>query len=161
MNNVKTLLPSRTKAKVATIIFSAAAVLRPQNECFSLHYLCTRLSGRWVERRWMESGRVGNHGTVWQCVRARSSICRLSRWDGKGRWDVAGPYLKASLQCPLNQRWRSLMVHHRHVIPRYSSSSLCPLSLPAVIGFNSSYSLGHRQYRHYKTSSNFIQINIL
>lgn len=65
MNNVKTLLlPSCTKAKVAPIIFSAAAVLQPQNDCFSLHYLYTRLTGRWVERRWMESGWVGNHGTV-------------------------------------------------------------------------------------------------
>lgn len=65
MNNVKTLLlPSCTKAKVTPIIFSAAAVLQPQNDCFSLHYLCTRLTGRWVERRWMASGRAGNHGTV-------------------------------------------------------------------------------------------------
>lgn len=65
MNNFKTLLlPSCTKAKVTPIIFSTAAVLQPQNDCFSLHYLCARLTGRWVERQWMGSGRVGNHGTV-------------------------------------------------------------------------------------------------
>lgn len=73
MNNVKTLLlPSCTKAKVTPIIFSAAAVLQPQNDCFSLHYLCARLTGRWVERHWMESGRVGNHGA------ARHSTCMLA-----------------------------------------------------------------------------------
>lgn len=54
--------------------------------------------GEW---RW---GRVGNHGDT--CTRVRPCTCVVLRQDGKGRWDVAGSYLKASLSCPLNQRWR-------------------------------------------------------
>lgn len=54
--------------------------------------------GEW---RW---GRVGNHGDT--CARVHPCTCVVLRQDGKGRWDVAGSYLKASLSCPLNQRWR-------------------------------------------------------
>lgn len=120
--------------KVVPIIFSPIAVLQPQIDCFSLHYLCTRLTGRWVERWWMESGRVGNRGTVRHsgCV-VWTIICRLSRWDRKDTWDVARPYLRASLRCPLNQRWHSLMVHYRHALQCLSSTSLSPLSLSDFI----------------------------
>lgn len=50
----------------------------------------------------MENGWVGNHGTTCQgaCVRAHNTICRLSRWDGKGRWDVAGPLFKSLFIVP-------------------------------------------------------------
>lgn len=62
-------------------------------------------------------------GQSWDCVSwlVRVGVLaalRVASADEKGRWDVAGPYLKASLRCPLNQCWRSLMVHHRHVILR-------------------------------------------
>lgn len=77
-----------------------------------LHSFDWQMGGKMVDGEWAGGQ---SWDCVSQCVRARSTTCRLSRWDGKGRWDVAGPYLKASLQCPLNQR--SLMVHHRHVIP--------------------------------------------
>lgn len=84
MNNVKTLiLPSCTKAKVTPIIFEAAAVLQPRNDCFSLHYLCTRLTGRWVERWRSESGRRGNHGTVCHSACARHYLSSQQMKRGK------------------------------------------------------------------------------
>lgn len=138
MNNVKTSLPpSCAKAKVTPphpIIFSAAVVLQPRNDCcFSLHYLCTRLTGRRVERRWMESGRAGNRGD------ALVALFVVSAGEAGHRQvsDTVGPNLKAPLWCPLNQRWRSLMVHHGHVTLSDSSTSTTSRVLVTVLKPNS------------------------